>query len=827
MKKKYILFLTAFLTAWLGAANTAKADVTDADFWRANAAADYGTGQLDENAKTLVIMTAAELAKFSNNSGNNGFEGWTVTLGADIDLSARYWQPICANNVPFLGTFNGNGHKVTGLKIDARLITTDSRTDPARLRHNAFGLFGWVAGMVQNLTVEDCNIYLQQTAVSTQGNKVGAIAGELQAGGTIVNCRVDGGTVHGVKYVGGIVGRAVSSGDLATIVGCNSSASVDGHNYLGGIAGQLTGNASINSSLYTGSSVAGPSYIGWLVGDMSDATEETQNTYYTNGLAGKNSFDRQSYAVSCSTAGLALDFGPGQDYSQSGITAYESVLKYGGTYFAGADEVVTFGFDITDNTKTYINNVLVYGQRADRSGDNYSFTMQAQNTVVTADLLDDNSWDQAPFRAESFSVIDQDNKTITIIKPSELGLLAYNVNSGINDYSEWTIEIGNKSEHSGEEFDYDNSLSLGGHGWVPIGTQSHPFRGTFNGNGHGIRSLVIADTRWASDYSGLFGYVSDGTIQSLKLYGCMVGGANYVGAIAGAMWSGKIEDCYVDESCVVSASGEYVGGLVGNTTGICEIYGNFCAAPVAGVKRVGGLVGQVASALAKDNFYGGVDDYVSASGTAGNGMVSYVFGNINTSSNNGERMRNYSAATLIKKKINDHDHAAYSITSGNSEMTISVAATQVKEYATSGITSYEGSNYLKVDDKVYAEEGVLLELTLSLTNGGDIKNVTTTSGTLTVNENDDNLYTLVLPAARNAGVELDADVVINATKSVFWSSQGIRADAFSSIDTVNHTITITSAAELGLLAYNVNSGNCPDNDPGTKAGPSRWATTLT
>ena len=60
-------------------------------------------------------------------------------------------------------------------------------------------------------------------------------------------------------------------------------------------------------------------------------------------------------------------------------------------------------------------------------------------------------------------------------------------------------------------------------GWLPIGTSSSPFKGTFNGNGHTISGLFI--NRSSTDYVGLFGYIQGATIQNLNI------NATYIKAI--------------------------------------------------------------------------------------------------------------------------------------------------------------------------------------------------------------------------------------------------------------------------------------------------------
>lgn len=49
----------------------------------------------DEDAKTIEITSAKELGLLAYDVNNgNTYEGWTITLKNDIDLSGHNWDPI-------------------------------------------------------------------------------------------------------------------------------------------------------------------------------------------------------------------------------------------------------------------------------------------------------------------------------------------------------------------------------------------------------------------------------------------------------------------------------------------------------------------------------------------------------------------------------------------------------------------------------------------------------------------------------------------------------------------------------------------------------------
>lgn len=822
--KRINLFLTSLLALWLGGITAVWAEgtqVTKDDFWAhyTGHLTAFPSDHINTTLKTLDITSEGELALFSSivtystteildEPLRTGFEGWTVNLTTDLNMSGKYWKPIVFSQ-PFRGTFNGGGHTITGLKVDAGLITTDYSTDPARMARNGYGLFAEVEGTVQDLNIGASTFELEKTRVSVSGNYVGAICGKLKNGGCLRNCKVGlDTTVEGVGYIGGLVGL-VGTGQvdeaLTIIVGCVSSATVKGRSSVGGIAGEVVGNASVRYSLYGGSGVTVTGSTGGQIIGNNRSTVEGENkvekNYYTNDSSTPlNADDRLAYSVSykASNTGetdepwLALDFGPSIEYATSGITAYEHILKIGGKYYAGKDENVIFGLSIQKTEKgTYIHNVRANDDLARKeSAVKYSFTMPAADAEITATLLADNSWDQFP--AESFSNIDTGNKVITITTAAEMGLLAHNVNSGINNYEGWTIEL---DKEATSEF-IEDKLSLSGHGWVPIGTMQNPFRGTFDGKGLGIRSLITADSYTFKDNCGLFGYVTNATIKGVKLYNSIIQGKDYVGGIVGQLRGySEVTDCYVDESCNIVATGEYAGGIAGLARIDAKIIGNQCAAPVSGVKRVGGIVGQADSKTTiKDNFYTGIKGYVTASGAEGNGWVSYTIGNINTIELTKER--NFSLGALIETTINDQDNPAYAVSCDNSLVTLAFDGEEsVATYTTSGITSY--TNSLEWGGKRYYQKGATTNVTLT-TESGDLKNVTASSGTLTKTEGEtDNKYTLALDS------DDQTDVVISATVGgLLWTDYAATSFASES----GNTIEISTPEQLALLAKNVNDG---------------------
>lgn len=90
-------------------------------------------------ATTVEVGTAEELLAVSQYVGLE-YSQYTIKLTADIDLSEVEWKPIgITHKKAFMGTFDGNGHKITGLTITG----WDEEGNP---KYIAKRILGWVDG---------------------------------------------------------------------------------------------------------------------------------------------------------------------------------------------------------------------------------------------------------------------------------------------------------------------------------------------------------------------------------------------------------------------------------------------------------------------------------------------------------------------------------------------------------------------------------------------------------------------------------------------------------------------------------------------------------
>ena len=304
------------------------------------AATEFST--IDEANKVVTITTPEELALLSKQvkNGTTTGEDWTYKLGADLDMSAHKWTPIGNTDKYFKGTFDGQGHTISGIKL----------TDSSKI---AVGLFGSVQGTVKNLKLTDSEI---------QGKEdVGGIVGMLQ--GTVENCRVGSVTVKAVAVegennsgtnCGGIAGSC--GWETSLLKGNYSAATVSGKKNIGGIVGDVfSGTMEANISMAT---VSGNEDYGMVVGHKANSSFITMSkNYYIADAASTNSNDVRAFNVKMSSdlTSQGFDFtydGDNTEYDISQVKMYDGQFQLNGEWYVPADG--TFKFKLPTASSEYL-----------------------------------------------------------------------------------------------------------------------------------------------------------------------------------------------------------------------------------------------------------------------------------------------------------------------------------------------------------------------------------------------------------------------------------------------------------------------------------------
>lgn len=185
---------------------------------------------------------------------------------ADIDLSAyTNWVPIGETGDRFTGTYNGGGHKITGL---VSAPTTGGA-----------GLFGEIYGAtIQDLEIETGDV----TSAYSPAGLLFASAKEA----TISGC-VASGTVEGSSECGGLGG--VMSGTI-TECGANVEVTGSGEGHIGGLLGYAAGAVSkcyaIGDVVGIGSIAGGLAGLLGSIGTIADSYAQGDVSATTSGASG-------------------------------------------------------------------------------------------------------------------------------------------------------------------------------------------------------------------------------------------------------------------------------------------------------------------------------------------------------------------------------------------------------------------------------------------------------------------------------------------------------------------------------------------------------------
>lgn len=199
----------------------------------------------DENKERLDITNQNQLVEFANlvNDGTDSFEDKTIMLTEDISLnSTSNWVPIGTSEHPFKGTFDGDGHTVSGMMIDSEVDT------------DAVSFIGVAEGAkIQNLTVAGnitVNRKVANTTTVSGGTYFAGICAYAKDSTMIEKCvnKVDiniDAFVGDQLVVGGILGSA-ANGSKSSVTNClncghigyDSEYSFENAIWIGGIIGE-------------------------------------------------------------------------------------------------------------------------------------------------------------------------------------------------------------------------------------------------------------------------------------------------------------------------------------------------------------------------------------------------------------------------------------------------------------------------------------------------------------------------------------------------------------------------------------------------------------
>ncbi len=528
------------------------------------------------------------------------------------------FRPIGHSSIPFSGTFDGNGYRISNLICDRPDTdnqgmfgyTQNAMVHDLRLINVDITGASRVGGLVGS-AVNSWFITCKVTGDITDGNNyIGGLAGFVSDTSAIEDCETNV-TVSGSDDVGGMVGKAANS----TITGCTAGGSVEsfycgagmvstitnhtliensraaciitGENQgagfvfemlnsevnscycisdisvdcgnVGGFVGRMRGTSQISNSYNQGTIAICANATGGFAAQMLD-TSKTENCYSACTMTG-SSLNNGGFVADLFTSPHVVDCF--WDAELSGISISE-----GGTGLTTAEmkQLASYydnGWDFIDE---YSNGSDDYWGLNASENDGYPFLAWQgyEHTAGSPEKPDGAGTEADPYR-------------IAVMKN-----LLWMANSSGN-WGDYYLQVA------------DIELSSRTN-WTPIGNDVLPFTGYYDGQGYSIDGLNISGS---GSYQGFFGYLDSANVANIELTNVSIVASDTAGGLVGKAVNSTVIGCSVRGSV---QGGDSIGGLAGSIsdTAITGCSGNV---EIIGVEFTGGFVGKAVGQLLPDESF--------------------------------------------------------------------------------------------------------------------------------------------------------------------------------------------------------------------------------
>lgn len=244
------------------------------------ATVNVSNGLEKDSTGRYIVSSAYDLAYISENITELNKASFTVD--SDIDMSGlSNFAPIGGTTVSFSGKFDGNGHKISNLKINGTsksgLFASLENAEVKNLtissaQINATGLYSAVlVGQVNGNTTIN-NITVENSKVTSDGIYSGIIAGAVSAGTiNVFDIVINGCSVNSkANYVGAVAGYASCDGNIKNIT--INKTSFGGAEFVAGAVGLADGKAAIKEVTVSESTVKGVSEVSGIAAGKTEAS---------------------------------------------------------------------------------------------------------------------------------------------------------------------------------------------------------------------------------------------------------------------------------------------------------------------------------------------------------------------------------------------------------------------------------------------------------------------------------------------------------------------------------------------------------------------------
>ncbi len=534
--------------------------ISDSYATGAVSAANFAGGFAGGNRATLTNVYATGLVTGSGtNGGLTPYNVGTITAG--------YW------NTETSGTTGGYGTGMTTAQLQGSLPTALSSATWGT-GAGLYPYFNWqypsgaeaVSGFAYN----------QSGSTTLAGINVSALSG-----GSLFGAATTG--ANGYYYIVSAAGSLDTNGVLAYLDG----ESIQAATYSDRLTATGISSVDIRGNTF-GIRTDAPS-----LSSVSTALDTTLGSYSDADLNFINNIPGSVLRSDGSGKSLDIDLDAGSDfsldqnmYAGGGLTA-----STGGTFSVGKSLMtlwavggdLTVNGDIawsngntlnlyanTSNTSIKINGSVTAANGTldiERTGPATGISSTATGGINVDRFVTDTNWEQIATSLPSFSATDfRLSSGATFVRAlggNGVAGTPYQIADVYGLQGMASQSLLGKSFVLANDIDASGTATWhSGAGFDPIGDDSNPFTGSFDGQNHTITGLTI--DRAATDYVGLFGYTgSNVMLKDVTLDGIDITGQKYVGGIIGSFTGNTSLLANVSTSGQVGGEA-YVGGLVGN-----------------------------------------------------------------------------------------------------------------------------------------------------------------------------------------------------------------------------------------------------------------------
>ena len=485
---------------------------------------DFRKNVLKGKSESIHISSAEqlkeEITKNVIGEGTNYYTGHYV-LDNDIDLSVLSSNENALIEGYFMGSIDGNGHKLTGNQLPLftnmkfariyNLVIENSNITSGQSEKS-----GILSNMIEYSTIE--KVIIQNSSL-TANREVGALAGRLTQS-LLQDVHVKDVHISGSARVG-LLGGYI---DASQISECSTNGEVTASGAAsGGFAGEIV-NKTVIENCYTIGRVLGTNDVGGFVGYVNDSTiENCFSNSRSEGKSGVASFVGQSIKNSTLKHNVTLT-NQFIGYKFDGRTGSTLFVNYEGNYEnqdnIGASTLERTDIDFTGKISTESQSVIY-------SEDFYKKTLGWSTHV----------WDLSKVTTggipKLFNLDPNDNS---------VSIETYHITSA-DDF------ISKMDANPYARFILDNDLDLSNYSSLI----TSEFRGILDGNNHTLMGNKVA----------LFNKLNSATVKDLIIKESKINSSQgETGSLAKIAINSTIENVHIMDA-IINEDKDKVGGLVG------------------------------------------------------------------------------------------------------------------------------------------------------------------------------------------------------------------------------------------------------------------------